>query len=126
MRQPSRIKRKLNRNARLADSRWWIRLARSMAIQGGFSVNIAELQAKTNSELQALAREFDVSAPSKLRKQELIMQLLRADTEKEGLIFAQGILEILPDGYGFLRVNNYAPGSDDVYVSPSQIRRFSL
>lgn len=89
-------------------------------------MNIAELQAKTNSELQALAREFDVSAPSKLRKQDLIMQLLRADTEKEGLIFAQGILEILPDGYGFLRVNNYAPGADDVYVSPSQIRRFSL
>lgn len=89
-------------------------------------MNIAELQAKTNSELQALAREFDVEAPSRLKKQDLIMQLLRADTEKEGLIFAQGILEILPDGYGFLRVNNYSPGPDDVYVSPSQIRRFSL
>lgn len=89
-------------------------------------MNIAELQAKTDSELQALAKEYDVSAPSDLNKQDLIMQLLRADTEKEGLIFAQGILEILPDGYGFLRVNNYSPGPDDVYVSPSQIRRFSL
>mgnify|MGYP001362342414 CR=1 FL=1 len=89
-------------------------------------MNIAELQAKTDSELQALAKEYDVSAPSDLNKQDLIMQLLRADTEKEGLIFARGILEILPDGYGFLRVNNYSPGPDDVYVSPSQIRRFSL
>lgn len=89
-------------------------------------MNIAELQAKSDSELQALAKEYDVSAPSDLNKQDLIMELLRADTEKEGLIFAQGILEILPDGYGFLRVNNYSPGPDDVYVSPSQIRRFSL
>ena len=81
-------------------------------------MNIAELQAKSDSELQALAKEYDVSAPSELNKQDLIMELLRADTEKEGLIFAQGILEILPDGYGFLRVNDYSPGPDDVYVSP--------
>lgn len=89
-------------------------------------MNIAELQSKTLSELQAIARELEVGTPSKLRKKELIMEILKAETEKDGLIFAQGILEILPDGYGFLRVNNYAPGSDDVYVSPSQIRRFSL
>ncbi len=89
-------------------------------------MNIAELQSMTLSELQAIARELKVSNPSKLRKQQLIMEILKAETEKEGLIFAQGILEILPDGYGFLRVNNYVPGPDDVYVSPSQIRRFSL
>lgn len=89
-------------------------------------MNIAELQSKTLSDLQAIARELEVSTPSKLRKQQLIMEILKAETEKEGLIFAQGILEILPDGYGFLRVNNYVPGPDDVYVSPSQIRRFSL
>lgn len=89
-------------------------------------MNIAELQSKTLSDLQAIARELQVSNPSKLRKKELIMEILKAETEKEGLIFAQGILEILPDGYGFLRVNNYVPGPDDVYVSPSQIRRFSL
>lgn len=89
-------------------------------------VNIAELQSKTHSELQAMAKELNVGAPSKLRKQELILEILRAETEKEGLIFSQGVLEILPDGYGFLRVDGYSPSSDDVYVSPSQIRRFSL
>src|SRR5690606_34890529 len=61
-----------------------------------------------------------------MRKRELVMEILKAQTEKEGLIFAQGVLEILPDGYGFLRVEDYTPSSDDVYVSPSQIRRFSL
>lgn len=89
-------------------------------------MNIAELQSKTLSELQAVARELDIGAPSKLRKNELVLGILRAEAEKEGLISAQGILEILPDGYGFLRVDNYVPGPDDVYVSPSQIRRFSL
>lgn len=89
-------------------------------------MNIAELQSKTHSELQAIARELQVSAPSKLRKRDLILQILRTETENEGLIFSQGILEILPDGYGFLRVDHYTPGPDDVYVSPSQIRRFSL
>ena len=89
-------------------------------------MNISELQAKTNAELHELAKEYSVAGYSKMRKRELIMELLKAEAEKEGLIFTRGVLEILPDGYGFLRVNEYTPGSDDVYVSPSQIRRFSL
>jgi len=89
-------------------------------------VNISELQAKTNAELHQLAKEYQVVGHAKMRKRELIMALLKAEAEKEGLIFARGVLEILPDGYGFLRVNDYTPGPDDVYVSPSQIRRFSL
>jgi transcription termination factor Rho len=89
-------------------------------------VNISDLQAKNISELQELARELGVNAPSKLRKQDLILEILKAEAEKDGLMLAQGMLEILPDGYGFLRVQKYVPSSDDVYVSPSQIRRFSL
>lgn len=89
-------------------------------------MNIAELQSKTNAELHELAKEYEVAGYSKMRKQQLIMELLRAETEREGLIFAQGVLEVLPDGYGFLRVEGYTPGPDDVYVSPSQIRRFNL
>ncbi len=89
-------------------------------------MNISELQTKTNAELHELAKEYSVVGYAKLRKRDLIMQLLKAEAEKDGLIFTRGILEILPDGYGFLRVNDYTPGSDDVYVSPSQIRRFNL
>jgi len=89
-------------------------------------VNIAELQAKTTTELHELARQFEIPGHSKMRKKELILQLLKAETEREGLIFTRGVLEILPDGYGFLRVNDYTPSPDDVYVSPSQIRRFNL
>jgi len=89
-------------------------------------VNIAELQSKTNAELHELAKQFEIPGHSKMRKKELILHLLKAETEREGLIFTRGVLEILPDGYGFLRVNDYTPGPDDVYVSPSQIRRFSL
>ena len=89
-------------------------------------MNIAELQSKTNAELHELAKEYEVAGYSKMRKQQLIMELLRAETEREGLIFAEGVLEVLPDGYGFLPVDGYTPGPDDVYVSPSQIRRFNL
>lgn len=89
-------------------------------------MNISELQTKTNAELHELAKEYSVVGYAKLRKRDLIMQLLKAEAEKDGLIFTRGVLEILPDGYGFLRVNDYTPGSDDVYVSPSQIRRFNL
>lgn len=89
-------------------------------------VNISQLQSRSDGELQQLAKELDIDDYSDLRKSELILKLLKADTQKEGLHFAQGSLEILPDGYGFLRVDGSSPGSDDVYVSPSQIRRFSL
>ncbi len=89
-------------------------------------VNIAELQTKTNAELHELAKHLEIPGHTKMRKRDLILHLLKAETEREGLIFTRGVLEILPDGYGFLRVDDYTPGPDDVYVSPSQIRRFSL
>ena len=92
------------------------------------SMNIVELKEKTNSELTSIARNLNVVGASGLRKQELIFKILEAQTEKSGLIFAEGVLEVLPDGFGFLRAPdyNYLPGPDDIYVSPSQIRRFDL
>ncbi|HHT74241.1 MAG TPA: transcription termination factor Rho [Firmicutes bacterium] len=89
-------------------------------------MNIAQLESKTSSELQEIARDMGITGVSKLRKKDLIIQILKAETEKEGLLFISGILEIMPDGFGFLRLDNYTPGQDDVYVSPSQIRRFSM
>lgn len=89
-------------------------------------MNIAELESMTTLELQDIAREMGISGFTKLRKKELIIQILRSETTREGLLFISGILEITSEGYGFLRVDNYTPGSDDVYVSPSQIRRFSM
>ncbi len=89
-------------------------------------MTIADLQAKSSAELHELAKQLGVSGYTKLRKQELVREILRAETQKEGLTLVEGILEILPDGYGFLRVQGYTPGSSDVYVSPSQIRRFNL
>ena len=92
------------------------------------SLNLAELTQKTTAELAALAREMGVTGGSGLRKQQLIFKLLETQATQNGLIFAEGVLETMPDGYGFLRsgANNYLPGPDDIYVSPSQIRRFSL
>ena len=80
------------------------------------------------AELGKLARGLDIGGTSALRKQDLIFKILQAQSEKEGHIFAEGVLEILPDGYGFLRSPdyNYLPGPDDIYVSPSQIRKFDL
>ena len=89
-------------------------------------MTIAELQAKSTSELHEMAKALGVTGYTKLRKRDLIREILRAETEKEGLTLVDGVLEILPDGYGFLRVSGYTPGPNDVYVSPSQIRRFSL
>ena len=91
-------------------------------------MNLAELKEKTIAELTSIARGLNVVGASGLRKQEMIFKILEAQTEKNGLIFAEGVLEILPDGFGFLRAPdyNYLPGPDDIYVSPSQIRRFDL
>jgi len=91
-------------------------------------MEIAELKGMSISELTKLAKELNVNGISGLKKQDLIFKILQAKTEKEGLIFGEGVLEILPDGFGFLRSPdyNYLPGPDDIYVSPSQIRRFSL
>ncbi len=98
------------------------------ALPRGASMNIVELKEKTISELTSIARNLNVVGASGLRKQELIFKILEAQTEKSGLIFAEGVLEVLPDGFGFLRAPdyNYLPGPDDIYVSPSQIRRFDL
>ena len=91
-------------------------------------LNIVELKEMSISELSEVAKQLSVSGASGLRKQELIFKILEAQTEKNGLIFGEGVLEILPDGFGFLRAPsyNYLPGPDDIYVSPSQIRRFDL
>jgi transcription termination factor Rho len=89
-------------------------------------MQLAELEAKTLQELQEMARELQIENYSKFRKRELIFELLKVLAIKEGLIFSQGILEILADGFGFLRVENYSPGPEDIYVSASQIRRFNL
>src|SRR6202795_2096332 len=92
------------------------------------SVSLAELKDKNITDLAKIAKELNIPGASGMRKQELIFQILRAQTEKSGLIFSEGVLECLPDGFGFLRAPeyNYLPGPDDVYVSPSQIRRFDL
>jgi len=91
-------------------------------------LNLAELTKKTTAELVALARELGVTGASSLRKQQLIFAVLEAQAKQNGLIFAEGVLELMPEGYGFMRSPgyNYLPGPDDIYVSPSQIRRFDL
>ncbi|MEA3416917.1 MAG: transcription termination factor Rho [Thermodesulfobacteriota bacterium] len=91
-------------------------------------MNVVKLKDKKISELTQMAAEFHIDSAAGMRKQELIFALLQAQIEKNGLIFGEGTLEILPDGFGFLRAPdyNYLPGSDDIYVSPSQIRRFNL
>jgi transcription termination factor Rho len=91
-------------------------------------MNLSELKHKKINELASLARDLNVEGASGLRKQELIFAILQAQVEKNGVIFGGGVLEILPDGFGFLRAPdyNYLPGPDDIYVSPSQIRRFNL
>ena len=91
-------------------------------------MDIAELKKMKISELTSLAQEMNVPGYSGLRKQELIFRILETQTQKDGNIFSEGVLEILPDGYGFLRSSdtNYLPGPDDIYISPSQIKRFSL
>ena len=79
-------------------------------------------------KLAQVAKSLEISGAASMKKQELVFQILRAQAEKEGLIFSEGVLEILPDGFGFLRAPEYCylPGPDDIYVSPSQIRKFDL
>jgi transcription termination factor Rho len=91
-------------------------------------LDIAEMKGKTINDLMEIAQNFGITSTSGLRKQELIFKILEAQTNQNGLIFAKGVLEILPEGYGFLRSPdyNYLPSPDDIYVSPSQIKRFDL
>jgi len=91
-------------------------------------MNIVELKDMKINALTQMAKKFKIEGAAGMRKQELIFSLLQAQIEKNGLIYGEGTLEILPDGFGFLRAPdcNYLPGPDDIYVSPSQIRRFNL
>ena len=91
-------------------------------------LDIEELKQKKITELTKIAQEMNITGITGLKKQELIFRILEEQTAQEGLIFSKGVLEILPDGYGFLRSQNYSylPGPDDIYVSPSQIKRFGL
>jgi transcription termination factor Rho len=89
-------------------------------------VNIVELETKTLSELQDIAKELDLSGYSRLKKSDLALRLLRANAERQGYIFGGGVLEVMADGIGFLRAPNLLPGREDVYVSQSQVRRFGL
>jgi transcription termination factor Rho len=92
------------------------------------SMDIAELKSRKIAELNEIAKDLSILGYSDLRKQELIFKILEAQTEKGGLTFSRGVLEVLPDGYGFLRSvdYNYLPSPDDIYVSPSQIKKFNL
>ena len=96
--------------------------------RGNGILNITDLKHMTLPALAEAAKNLGVEGAAGLRRQELIFQVLKTQTEKQGRIFSEGVLEVLPDGYGFLRAPeyNYLPGPDDIYVSPSQIRRFSL
>ena len=91
-------------------------------------MNLVELKNKNIRELMTISKAYNIDGASSMRKQELIFALLQAQAEMSGLIYGEGVLEILPDGFGFLRSQNYnyLPGPDDIYVSPSQIRRFNL
>ncbi len=89
-------------------------------------MDISELQSKTLGELRAVARQWDIPSYSRLKKDDLILRLLRANAEKQGLELRGGVLEIVEDGIGFLRAEHYLPGPEDIYVSQSQIRRFGL
>ncbi|HEX3530890.1 MAG TPA: Rho termination factor N-terminal domain-containing protein, partial [Thermoanaerobaculia bacterium] len=97
--------------------------------KGGTAVEALDIRALKEmqiSQLTQIGKDLGVEGATGMRKQELIFKILQAQTEKSGLIFAEGVLECLPDGFGFLRAPeyNYLPGPDDIYVSPSQIRRF--
>ena len=98
------------------------------ATTGQKSMDLVQLKEQNIKGLIERAKEFGVEGFSTMRKQELIFALLQAQAEQDGLIYGEGVLETLPDGFGFLRAQNYnyLPGPDDIYVSPSQIRRFGL
>ena len=98
------------------------------AYDGDTLLDIADLKEMNISKLTQIAKDLEVPGATGMRKQELIFKILQAQTEKSGLIFSEGVLETLPDGFGFLRAPeyNYLPGPDDIYVSPSQIRKFDL
>src|SRR5258705_3173518 len=92
------------------------------------SLNINDLKDMSIQRLTQIGQDLNVAGATGVRKQELIFQILKAQAEQSGFVFSEGVLEVLPDGFGFLRAPdyNYLPGPDDIYVSPSQIRKFDL
>jgi transcription termination factor Rho len=100
----------------------------AVSATGGSRLDLAALKEMGITKLAQIARSLEIPGAASMKKQELVFQILRAQAEKEGLIFSEGVLEILPDGFGFLRAPEYCylPGPDDIYVSPSQIRKFDL
>src|SRR5438128_4936376 len=94
----------------------------------GEGLNITDLKDMSIQKLTQIAKDMNVAGATGMRKQDLIFQILKAQTEMSGFMFSEGVLEVLPDGFGFLRAPdyNYLPGPDDIYVSPSQIRKFDL
>ena len=102
--------------------------AAQAAKSGASTLDLVELKDMSIQKLNQVAKDMNIAGAAGLRKQELIFKILQTQAEKSGLIFSEGVLECLPDGFGFLRAPeyNYLPGPDDVYVSPSQIRRFDL
>jgi transcription termination factor Rho len=92
------------------------------------TLNINDLKDMSIQKLTQIAKDLNVAGATGMRKQDLIFQILKAQTEMSGFMFSEGVLEVLPDGFGFLRAPdyNYLPGPDDIYVSPSQIRKFDL
>ncbi len=96
--------------------------------RAGTTLNIAQLQAMSTADLMRMARDWSVENFGTMKKQEVIFEILKKNAERSGVLFAEGVLEIMPEGYGFLRSQafNYLPCPEDVYVSPSQIRRFDL
>src|SRR5204863_2790358 len=100
--------------------------AAEAAASRGTRLNIGELKDMSIQKLTQIAKDLNVAGATGMRKQDLIFQILKAQTEMSGFIFSEGVLEVLPDGFGFLRAPdyNYLPRPDDIYVSPSQIRQF--
>ncbi|MBX7184914.1 MAG: transcription termination factor Rho [Vicinamibacteria bacterium] len=103
-------------------------LAAAAAAAEGARLDLAQLKEMPIGELASVAKDLEIPGALNMKKQELVFQILRAQAEKLGLIFSEGVLEILPEGFGFLRAPEYCylPGPDDIYVSPSQIRKFNL
>ena len=102
--------------------------SKSKSVTVDDSVDIGTLKGMKISELNKISKDLKVNGVSGLKKQDLIFKILQAQAEKKGLMFGDGVLEVLPEGFGFLRASNYnyLPSPDDIYVSPSQIRKFSL
>ncbi len=123
-----RTERNAERNQERATERTPDFVEEDYAPASGNKLNLTELKQKSMPELMELANNFKIENPSNLRKQELIFALLQECASQNGQIFGEGVLEILPDGFGFLRspLYSYMPGPDDIYISPSQIRRFGL